>query len=98
MPCGADLLRADLFAFWKNWDRSTPAFDVNHQAVHFYEAIRHHPYFQREAAVLGRFIESQRELSALLTALSPEKVAAQAGTLGLSAPWATSMKEGQVAA
>ena len=93
LPCGADLVRMDLREWWQKWDRCDVALQLGLDSGIYYESLRHHPYFQREAAAMRNFMESQRELSALLIPIDDEEVAER----GLTPSWLPEGK-GKVAA
>ncbi len=89
LPCGAHVLRQKLKQFWtKECEFNDTFCHVDLWAGAYYEACRHHPLFQREAAALRNFLESQRELSALLTEINDEEVAER----GLTPPWPVNLK------
>lgn len=83
LPCGSSVLRDHLVAFvGENLDRSDSFHLVDYQATMFYEALRHHPHFTREAMALRQFIEAGRELNALAETGSDETTGRP-----LLAPW-----------
>lgn len=103
MPCGPRVVFDHLAHFvTEKLERSDYVHLLDYEATMFYEALRHHPLFQREAAVLRQFIEAGRELCALMSTSKDNSASRR-----IVAPWpvspearreSASAKEGQVAA